>query len=588
MNPLKPARRLFVFERLLLIFAFAAVAGTMAWQLWGTAFTCDDDLFTATAWQRWGGGARGWTAVGRASWVMACDQGRFYQLVAYTVTQAVYQLGSFEAINTVRIATLLFVFASFAAMTISLTRSFRFAMYVSILAAGLIEATYHFNPFHAYPLWFNLAIGLLFVAVLFFQEALRRESIPLTCAAAIVYFCSLLFYESFVFYSIVFFGLALAHGGAPPARRKAVQCAILKTWPLAVAAALYMGLYFAFSYRYPGTYAGRVLTLASFPDITRTIVLFSVSGLNFRKVLPEDFAWNSSAILVALIVLLAAFLTMRRLHRRPPSTSLVLVGGAASICMLLPNILYGFSARYRHWAVAYNHYYLGSFYSAFAEAILIGVLSLWIVQQAGRVRLGGVATAGLAVFFAVAAYSNVQQAEAFYAGHRENRKLWDLVDAAVSTGNVSERAQVLVAPRLVQMHQLSPWIYDYWNFYFSEKLHQPVRVIGKASEFRLLPERSRSGPVFAFAPSYFRELRAGLFAYGQLDVDAWQNEGRLLGTGVHVGILGGSSAVYLFEVTGEHPGGTMIHGGGPQVTIEGRPVDLNSLVLRYRPAQPNQ
>src|ERR1039458_6234634 len=123
-------------ERVFLVLAFGILASLMVWQLWGTAFTCDDDMFIATAWQRWGGGSQGWAAVGRASWTMAVSQGRFYQLVAYTLTQIPYRLGSFETVNAIRIGGMLFVYASFAAMLASVTRNFRFALYCSILWTG--------------------------------------------------------------------------------------------------------------------------------------------------------------------------------------------------------------------------------------------------------------------------------------------------------------------------------------------------------------------------------------------------------------------------------------------------------------------
>ena len=571
-------RRRWKLERCFLVAAFAMVASIVVGQIWGTSFTCEDDLFTATATQSWGGGAQGWAAVGNASWAVAVSTGRFYQLVAFSLTQVPYHLGSFDTVNVFRICTMLFVFATYAAMLSSLTRSFLFAILCSILAAGLMETKYSYNPFHAYPMWFNLGLGVLFLSVLVFQEAMVRGRPHWLSGAAVGYFCTLLFYEAFILYGLVFFVLAYFHSAT---RQKSIAVtagrAFVVIWPFSAAAVLYGMLYVSFKHLHPGNYPGTVLSLASFPEVTGTIIGFSLSGLNLRPIL-TGHTWSAPSATAASLVLAAAFWALWRLSRNGAPKRLSAVAGLSLVCMVLPNILYGFTERYRDWLVHYGRFYLGSFYSGFAEAVVIASISLWIVRQGARFQLAAVLAAGLALVMATATYSNVSKSEAFFRVHRDNRRVWNLVDAAiVATGGLGT-ATVLQAPGLNRMKQLSPGIYHYWDYYLSRKLRRQVHVISGRSDFSKLAPKDKSGPVFAFSCQYFPDLNAGLFAFGPLDASVPRDDGRLLVRHVQVGVIPGGPKVFERD-TAEHPE-KLLSAGRQLTTIDRQQVDLNELILR--------
>lgn len=552
----------------------------MAGQMWGTAFTCDDDFYAATAWQRAGGDVHGWSAVWTVSWNACLYTGRFYQLFLYTLWQMPYLLGSFEMVNAIRIGTMLFTFASFAAMLASVTRSLPLALYCSILCAGLIEAKYNYNPFHSYPLWFNLGLGILFVAILLFQEGMVRGKSWWVHGAAVTYFGSLLFYEPILFYCVVFFALAYAHNSSLQRSRIAAAArAFANVWPIGASAVLYLMLYAGFKYWHPGGYAGTELSLASFKEVARTIVGFSLSGLNFQGILHMNRQWSAVSMLAALLVLPAAFLSMRRLARDAAPNRLLPLAGIGAVCMLLPNILYGFSGRYRHWLANIDNFYLGSFYSSFAEAVVIATISILIVRVAARLRVALALAVVVAVFLGMATYSNVSQTVTFFQVHRENRKIWDLVEASISATGGPSQAAVLVAPTLNEIRQVNPSMYNYWDFYFTEKLGHPIHVISKLSEFRSLPPAVKSGPVFAYVCRYSQGLKSGLFAFGPLDLNVWQDEGRMVAHNVQAGVLGGGRSLSVFEKTVEQPAKRVADHAALQFTIENQPVDLDGLVL---------
>ena len=164
---------------------------------------------------------------------------------------------------------------------------------------------------------------------------------------------------------------------------------------------------------------------------------------------------------------------------------------------------------------------------AFAEAIVIAVVSLWIVRQGVRLRVGAPLAAVIAMTMAVPLHTPTSARRSHFFGSTvSTAESWDLVDASVVNGGGPHGARVLIAPSLTQMKQLNPSVYDYWDFYLNEKLHRPVCVIGQLTDFRGLSPDLRAGPVFAFVCRYFPEVKAGVFAFGPLDVNVWTDQGQ--------------------------------------------------------------
>jgi hypothetical protein len=248
--------------------------------------------------------------------------------------------------------------------------------------------------------------------------------------------------------------------------------------------------------------------------------------------------------------------------------------------MFLPNIQYGFTERYRNWVLSYGNFYLGSFYSAFAEAVVVAALSIWMVRQAARVRLAVITAAGIAISLGIATYSNVRETLAVYQVHRETRKIWDLVEAGISATGGPNQASILIAPSLMNTRLIKPATYDYWSFYFSEKLQRSVRVVASPSEFRLLPAEARRGPVFAFMCRYFPAMDAGLFAFGPLNVNSWLQTGRLVAQPVQAGVLGGRGGLSVVDEMAERAVDRIPHQTARWFAIQGEPVNLSGLALR--------
>ena len=76
-----------------------------------------------------------------------------------------------------------------------------------------------------------------------------------------------------------------------------------------------------------------------------------------------------------------------------------------------------------------------------------------------------------------------------------------------------------------------------------------------------------------------RAVSSSLFAFGPLDLTAWQKNGRLVVQHVQGGVLGNISQLTIFAQTPELPTGKLLYQAWRQFIIDDQLVDLNGLSL---------
>ena len=471
--------------------ALVAVIGAIVLPLWGTAFTCDDDMFTATARFRHNG-------YFKSSLAMAQSQGRFYQLFAYPLAQLPYYLGSIEVANLFRLAGTASVFVAFFFMLARSLQSRELAVFITVLSAGLLQTAEMYNPFHALPLWFNLCMTTFFLSAILFHKSIATASPRLRWYSAAVFFVCLLFYEAAIFYLFYYVIIAgIEHRKELNRSIRAWAASIVRiVLPYAVVTAVYLVLYVSFRLAYPPGYTGHEVSPAAAGDIVSTIVLFSLSGLDLNGFSSMDLSWDAHAFIAAMTVLATSFLVLRKNQSKLSSAVLAAAGLIAILFIFAPNILFGFLPKYRQWVKA-TPYYLGSYNSAFAMAALFGVISIGLVKAANRYKMRTAAALLLSLVLAHGSYQTVLKARPFYLQHKANRQAWTAVDGLIASAesNGLDRASIIVAPSLQVMPYLNPVMYDYWSYYFSWKLGRSVKVVdrfeGKAKEGEVLWLRAR-------------------------------------------------------------------------------------------------
>lgn len=504
----------------------------------GTGFTCDDDMFTATARFRWDG-------VWNAAWAMATGHGRFYHLAVYPLAQLPYLPAGFAAADAARVLSTASVFAAFFVAARTLLGSVHLASLSTLLAAALLTTTHMFNPVHALPLWFNLGLTILLAAVVLFARGRRR-------AAAALFFASLLFYETFFFYVALFPTVALLLDRAPPAglRERAAR-ALRRSAPPLAAAALWLVCWGAFRAAFPPDYTGGELSWERPNVMLLTVAQFSRSGLNLDAPWRVEWGWRAASLVASLLAFCGSFLLLRR-REAVVSWRLIAVLAAVGVMFALaPNLIFGLTPRYRGW-VQRDIYYLGSFYAAFSLVLVVGAALLALRRLASGRAAALWTSAVLSLAVAVWTYANQLESARFFREYRATRTTWAAVDDALRRG-LGERLgpkAVLVSPHLQHPANLSPGAYDYWSFYLTEALGRPIQVIerpGDASQLlparrALLPALDGERELWGLAVVRAGNRAAGV-ALGPIDEGRWREEpGKLVASRAQVWLVGAPAA----------------------------------------------
>jgi hypothetical protein len=549
----------------------------------GTGFTCDDDMFTATARFRWEG-------IWNAAWTMAKGHGRFYHLFVYPIVQLPYLFSGFEIPTFTRMLSTASVFGAFFFTVKSLLGSVAIASFFTLMVAGILTCTHMFNPVHALPLWFNLGMTVLLVAILFFSDGLTKDSVRLRRLSGIFYFFALLYYE-IIFVYVVFFPILafLRHSGFSASFQDRMRWSIRVSLPVFLAAGLWLVCWISFRAAFPADYSGGNLGLGHPNDMLGTVLQFSLSGLNFNAIWNVSWKWNGWALAAAAASGLAMFLLLRQIGNRFSWHLLALFAVIGAFFAIAPNAVFGLTPRYREW-VKHDTYYLGSFYASFSLVFLVGAIFLSIQRLARNRLISAITSFVLASIFTVNTYANKLDAEQFFKTHRVNRQAWTIVELSLTKGMAEQLPQetVLVAPLLMNMPMLEPGAYDYWSYYMTQALGYPLQVVSNHNEKSQLPQSQRvrlpsvgsEKKLLGLSVSYSRRYKAGFAALAEIDRNSWRREpSRLKAKKAFFWFTGEKGSLRLEAVSGD--GRILSFAIDPILEVQGADnFDLTTLSLR--------
>ena len=441
-------------------------------ELWGISFTTGDDKYLAVARFKEGG-------VFTVAMNAAIGQSRFFDLLTYPLVQIPYLFKPFFAISVFRIISNALPFLAFYFMARQLFGS-RVAKIASFIGLGIFETTGSFNPFHSLPLWFNTNAFLLMLSIAFYhRRLLQGKSLILP---SVLYFSSLLFYESFLLYFPVFFGIYW-HVYCKNIKEfdvtSSVVSAIKINRALLTAVIAYLLIYVAFRAYFFNTAqggGGYSLSLAPLTEIISTIYKFSLGSISLKIRLPAIGEILSMAGIFSLLLVLG--LSMVFLSSRNKTSAAVanapLVWIVLIYSVVAPNILYGLTARYRDWAIG-DSCYIGSYYSVFAIALIVGLFITREIPSAKTIRDNwGIYVLSMAALFC-AATLNFSNTRAYFDKKREDALRWPAMLAAIPALNQSNLTRLCSETFLTH-----PSDAHYWTYYLQGTL-------GREMQVRLLP-----------------------------------------------------------------------------------------------------
>jgi hypothetical protein len=478
--------------------------------------------------------------------------------------------------------TNLAIFAAFAGMAASLLRNLRLALFILVVSVALLETTHNYNPFHAYPLWFGLGLGFVFLSIWLYNEALERRSAALESGAAVAYLMAMLTYEVFLGYGVVLAAVAYRNCRSLDGFRARVAYLARRSRQWGAAALAYGAAYLWFSHAHPSQYPGAAPGSLRPLTVAKTVFAFSITGLNLSGLKGSQWRLDIGAAIGAGVVTMLGFYGFRHFAGRFSFRSLLRIACWALAGMVVPNVLYGFAARYQRWAETDVAFYIGSFSGALPFGTLLVAVCLIVCRMGSRRVWRCVIAAVCALLAGVGAYANACRREEYFAQARENRMLWSLVEASL-TGPSREMytsAKTLIAPSILRMPGLSPGIYDYWTYYFSDKLGRPFHVVGNRTEYAALAPEFKAPRALALAVKWNPSAKAGVFGLGNVDVAEWEAvPDRLHADRACLGVVGDGSDVSIMSGPGGK-GSSEIHAHTPSALSDVRDLDLNALTLR--------
>ena len=482
----------------------------------GTSFTFADDLFTATARFQKNG-------FFNASLDLAKSQGRFYQLYAYTMGQLPYIFNSIEIANLFQIASTLFVFFTFFLMLKELFKNNIISALCTIVTAGLIQTGWS-NPFHALPFWFNMGIAFIFFSVYFFNKGFLEQSRKYIWLSAVLYFFSMLYYEVFILYFLIFIILAFIYSTRNFNNLKSLILKLLKLLqPHIVILFVYSAMYFSWRIIIPSQYIGTKPTLAKASDILYTITKLSISGLNWSalksiKLFLSDI--NLLTYIAVMIVFCSSFLLLKHVYRILSLKNTIIILVISIIFIFVPNILFGFIERYRSQVSSGIPFYLGSFYSAFPSGISLIMLSFIGLRIAEKIKIRLACLITISLLLSILTFCNIQESRKTFSLHHNTRKYWYIVDKMISSAekNGLNTSNILIAPSLVKMPTLYTGDYDYWSYYFGNKLGKKIMVVDSKdlTSKHYIDLNKFKGAIV----EYSKENSSGFGAIGEIDLNS--------------------------------------------------------------------
>jgi hypothetical protein len=366
----------------------------------GSTFGSTDDYCSFSA--RYFSGACSSTSpmqvvgIAEVSFFQALGQGRFYQLLFYSLTQLVFSTNSELFVVLVRvfsIALLLHSMYLFSRRVLDV----RFSLFVPISFTMIYALTSGYNSVTGLPLWMMLGQALILYAMSLAAQ-IRDKPTPIrSILLAVLFFLGVSSYEAAILQALVL--LAVIGASRWDSHNSLKSLVFSFRYSIGViggSIVLYSFAYLGFAALSSSSYEGTKLSFGQAWEVIESMVTLSFGSLltTGGAIVRNAFDLRIMITLLALSLLfLVLFLLMQNASSLFPlrpkgskklnptyqkATAIMLISAVGS---LLPNLPLALTERYRNWSEM-DPMYLGALYSAvlqsFALAIVIGFL---VVQR---------------------------------------------------------------------------------------------------------------------------------------------------------------------------------------------------------------
>jgi hypothetical protein len=346
-----------------------------------------------------------------ASISQAESQGRFYQIIFYSLTQIGYVLNVDYLPFVIRTLTLIFLLYSIYLLTRTLFNR-NVASFAVISFVGIYSISGGYNALTGFPLWFLFGESCLvysaFLAAKFEKSTRLLRNIRFLGLYSIIFILGIYSYEA-IFFQLpgLFFLFYLS--GRYKDRVDFLQSRITIIIVSLIQIAIYAFFYLTFLAAHSNSYEGTRISSAPFGQLVT-----SLWNLSFAHIYNSIYFFVTSRSLSMFLLLLffsyliyVSIFTKIKLSKldyksKVPSTRSYLF---LLVLSFLPNLPLILTARYRSWAMG-NPMYLGSLYSAAIQSILLALFIAFNLPKR-KVLTRKISYSIVAVLFAATQVANL-------------------------------------------------------------------------------------------------------------------------------------------------------------------------------------
>lgn len=372
-------------QMLLLGAAIIVIAGFFYSQR-QVAFMIHDDMYYCMV-------TRGGNILNKAK-DAAIAQGRFYYMYTYVLYAIPYLFNSMVYIKAVSLISVLFSTACLFYVVKKMLGA-KIGFLVILILYSFAQIDMQHNAFVAYLFHHQVTIGILLLAIerlLAYYREKRKTSILV--ASAILYAIPVFIYESFLFYSILFFAISLYFNIKD--NKKWFVSVKDSLWQLRyhiILSVLYLIIYFTWMKLYPSVYEGSRWAFSSLKDYLVTVAVLSTGlfPLNsfihiIRRLHISDFL-DPYFVLKAIISSAAIMYLLREIHRKISAEFLKTSGMLLLLATLLPSIPLALTSKYVSWVKGETYGYVVSYFSYFFIVVLITLCLIFIYQATIKIKI---------------------------------------------------------------------------------------------------------------------------------------------------------------------------------------------------------
>lgn len=345
------------------------------------------------------------------AWIYANYSGRFYFLITKPLYSLVYATGGFIGLKICQYACLLFSYFSFTYLIQKLFHSRKLSVALFVLLVCCTPATPCLHiPFIAYPCFFSVSFALFCWALVFFVKYTETDRYAFIIYSALLCFVSMLFYENYLIF-VLLFGIAIFI-------RNLYKSGVRKTFttkplyrellPIAIAATLYVALYFLFRQfvdnQYDGSSFAHPLNWKNFFGILRRCTFavaplhqfkhgFEVMSVNSQSVVGHfhnyRFMLTHASLAAYINALTVSFLTayfLKNFKNRLSWKALCVATASALLFAFSAHLLIAVSSKYNLEWGSWLAGYVTSFYSYFGVILAMLLIGYALYKLVFRIQ----------------------------------------------------------------------------------------------------------------------------------------------------------------------------------------------------------